>query len=173
MRQSKKIHGPEVRLSSKLFFAKVKALSTEDGGCWMWNGHTTSHGVPVVNFAGKQDTVRRSILKANNKIIYKGHSVSTTCGHLACVNPDHIKVMTVSERTKRAAQKVNQKLKAYRLNKSMRERLAKLTEDQVREIKLSSDTLTALSKVYPVSVEQIRRIRSGKSWAHVKTWGMM
>lgn len=173
MRQSKKIHGPDVRLSSKLFYAKIKALSLEDGDCWIWQGHTVSEGIPVVNFAGVQEPVRRMIRRAEGKTIYKGYSASTTCGNVACVNPDHVQIMTVSQRTKRAAKKVNQKLKGYRLSKAVQHRFAKLTEEQVRQIRMSAETHTALSKVYPVSIEQIRRIRSGEVWAHVKTWGML
>lgn len=173
MRQSKKIHGPDVRLSSKLFYARIRAMSKEDAGCWIWQSSKTPTGVPMLTYAGKINSVRRMILQAENKKIPKGYSASTCCDNMDCVNPEHIKLMTVADRTRRAVAKVNKQVLAYRLFKAASPRLAKLNEGQVREIKSADLSARELAKLYPVSESQIRRIKSGEDWAHVKTWGMM
>lgn len=44
---------------------------------------------------------------------------------------------------------------------------AKLTDDEVREIKTSTGTVYGLAKRFRVSRRQIMRIQSGEHWRHL------
>ena len=45
---------------------------------------------------------------------------------------------------------------------------AKITESDVRAIRMSERTLTEIGEIFGVSIAQVHRIRARKSWAHVK-----
>lgn len=52
-------------------------------------------------------------------------------------------------------------------NAGEKNKLAKLTEDQAREIKRSREPLLVLAARYDVSIYTIWAIRTGKRWKHL------
>ena len=53
-------------------------------------------------------------------------------------------------------------------NAGAKNKSAKLTEDQAREIKRSRDPLLVLAARFGVSIYTIWAIRTGKRWKHIK-----
>jgi hypothetical protein len=63
----------------------------------------------------------------------------------ACVNPEHLEAVTPAENVRRG-------------------RRAKLTAEQVAEIRASADTQMVLARRYGISQPQVSRIKRGQTW---------
>ena len=72
--------------------------------------------------------------------------IVSTCGHRNCVNFNHLKLVPAASTTKRA----------------------KLRDDEVRLIRTSPLTATALATKFGVAISTICGIRRGTSYKHVK-----
>jgi len=83
------------------------------------------------------------------------------CDVRCCVNPDHIFVGTQQDN-------MTDKVLKNRQAKGMNHGNAKLTEDQVREIKSSSETSIKLSAKFNYSASMIRAIKNGYIWKHLE-----
>lgn len=68
-------------------------LIGQENGCWGWTGPTDQHGLPTIRFQGRTHSVRRVLwLLWSGSPPPLGHSVRTSCGHVDCLNPDHLYV---------------------------------------------------------------------------------
>lgn len=68
------------------------------GACWIWTGARQNFGYGVFGVGGKQIYAHRfSLEMAQGRPIPKGLQVDHSCHVPACVNPDHLKAVTVSE----------------------------------------------------------------------------
>jgi HNH endonuclease len=74
-----------------------------------------------------------------------GYQLDHLCRVRACVNPDHLEVVTARENIRRGNG-------------------TKLTEDDVRAIRASSEKQRVLAATYGVSQSQISRIRNWLTW---------
>lgn len=61
----------------------LKHVTTTPEGCWLWHG-ALSGVTPVLRVQGRVVSVRRAISNIESP------RLTTTCGHSACVAPDHI-----------------------------------------------------------------------------------
>lgn len=119
----------------------------KDGASVLWiaRGHTVSaHRITYQVFIGS---------------IPESMAVMQSCNNRACVNPKHLVLLSSTEITQKTA-KILFGEKRYN---------AKLTAEIVRVIRASNMTDTALAATYGVSRTCIARVRTGKSWKHVKT----
>lgn len=82
-------------------------------------------------------------------------------GNIGCVNPNHLRWATPVENWA-------DKVAHGRATMGERHPASKLTEDDVREIRKSSETLVRLSQQYGVSHSQISAVKRHKAWPHVK-----
>jgi hypothetical protein len=84
------------------------------------------------------------------------------CDVFCCVNPDHLFLGT-------GADNVADKVKKDRQAKGTDSPSAKLTENDVREIRLLEGKISnrAIGRLYGVSHGRIGNIFHGKSWKHV------
>jgi hypothetical protein len=88
-----------------------------------------------------------------------GLSVLHSCDQPCCVNPDHLRVGTVLENNREREQKGRGRQPGGEDNAG-----AKLTFQQVGEIRTSSLSSRELGRAYGVSKTQILRIKRGVSW---------
>lgn len=145
------------------FWAKVHKTDT----CWLWTG-AKSRGYGQIGRGGKAIKTHRVSWELHNGPIpagddYHGMCVLHTCDIPACVNPDHLFLGTNADNV------VDMIAKGRRASTSGEaHHNAKLAAEQVLEIRSRQrQTQQALAKEFDISREQIRDIRSGKSWAHL------
>lgn len=157
--------------------------------CWEWQGDRTrrpggqlSYG--RVRWDGRAQRAHRIAWMLARGPIPEGLFVCHHCDNPPCVRPDHLFLGTNSDNQRDAAAKgrsapirpgMNElsqaKLRAHPelrgRAKGERNCKAKLTADQVREIRASGECQRRLSERYGVSNQLISQIRARLVWRHV------
>jgi len=150
------------------FFANVYKLEEKNGGCWVWNGlqNARMYGVFSATSNGKTTNIlaHRYSWYLHTGFMPKALVVCHKCDHPYCVNPDHLFIGTKKDNSQDMVNK-------GRSARGERARTAKLTEQQVREIRELYDTkqydTVQLSKIYGVARSVISRIVNRLIWKHV------
>jgi hypothetical protein len=133
----------------------------EATGCWNWTGPLKPDGYGRITIAGAADTVHRAAYRTWCGPIPDGMSVCHRCDNRRCMNPLHLFLGTNAENTADRDQKGRQ----ARGESSGR---AKLTDDDVRSIRMASGTYRSIAARFGVGESTVSRIRSRSGWAHVK-----
>lgn len=141
-----------------------------DGDCLIWQGCTTghkTHPVPAIKVGSTNVSARPVVLKLARK--YKPspqHTrVMTTCGNGMCLNPDHLRWATTAEINQVSANNrlAGDALRRSKIAATARSR-AKLTLEQVREIRASTDLHRVLAAKYQVHETYISTIKLHRRW---------
>lgn len=148
----------------------IKARCLECGDCWKWQGITSKSGVPKINIFVGRGKNGRTVLSARRVVweLVKGpippkKLLTTNCGCVTCLNPDHLVLTTKSKVSQKNGARLDVKLKRAISNARNRRR-AKLTLDQVLVIRVSEERTRLLADRFGVGIAAINRIRSGRSW---------
>lgn len=148
---------------------KAKTLSSPAGGwpreCVEWAGKLEADGYARVRQNYTRIPVHRLSYQTFNGPIPEGHVVRHKCDNRACWNPTHLETGTEADNS---ADMVARNRQA----RGGKNGTAKLTEDQVREIKAALLATPrgigrALAKQYGVTATQISYIKLGQTWGHV------
>jgi hypothetical protein len=152
-----KLHGEPVNAFESRFWRKVRK---EEGGCWLWSGHTGSdYGVFTIR--GKQVLAHRlSLAMSLGREIAPGMYACHGCRSKNCVNPAHLREGTHQDNM------ADRQRDGTSARGSLHGR-AKLTEEKVRAIRSDPRSHAAMAKEYGVSAVAIGYIRRGKTWAHL------
>jgi hypothetical protein len=137
-------------------------------GCWLWRGRVNQRGYGRILIAGRETYVHRAMWeRSRHQTIPAGKIICHKCDVPACINPDHLYLGThadnhrdMDERGRRIAPPVG-------LLKGMRSPHAKLTDQQILEIRASAELQRVLAERYGVRENAISRIKTGRRWAHI------
>lgn len=134
-------------------------------GCWIWMASIDrqGYGTHYLRANGKRlarVAAHRYMYEQANGKIAAGMVICHRCDVPACVNPEHLFIGT-------HADNVADKVKKRRHRFGERTPSSKLTEEQVREIIASKDTLSNLARRYGVTLCPIREIKLGHTWKHI------
>lgn len=147
---------------SQRFWAKVDKRGPSE--CWEWTGSTSHAGHGQISceyIAGKRSRLvftHRVSWEMHNGAIPDGLSVCHKCDNPPCVNPAHLFLGTHAENMADAKAK-------GRMERGVKRRVAKITEAQAREIKLSKAPIKDLAAQYGLCIASISFIRNGVNWA--------
>jgi hypothetical protein len=130
---------------SERFWEKVKRSGRNT--CWPWVGGCFADGYGAINVDGKPQRAPRVSYELKNGPIPEGLHIRHSCDNPKCVNPRHLLTGTPSQN---AADKVA---------RGRQSRNFKITDQQVQEIRESTETYEVLTKRYKVSVGLIGLIR--------------
>jgi len=136
-------------------------LPEPNSGCWLFDaGEETWAGYCRITVKGKRDVVHRVAYKRYFGEIPLGMCVCHRCDVRCCVNPDHLFLGTTQENTADRNRKQRQA-------RGRRQHLAKLTPDQVWEIRRSELSGRELARQYEVDRRTIQAVLHNKTWTHV------
>lgn len=148
------------------FIARFEAKLDKTGGCWEWMASLAGKGYGQMKLPKqrKQEYSHRLAYMIYKGPIADGRYVCHTCDNPKCCNPDHLFLGTCADNLHDMALK-------KRSTHGCKNPQAKLTEDDVRQIKALLATGIAqakLAKVFGVQQMAISRIKTGQRWVHVK-----
>ncbi len=133
-------------------------------GCIPWMGNLNSAGYGLVGMGASQRAMRahRVAYQLFKGPVASGVVVMHRCDNPRCVNADHLQLGTHSDNHADMVSKL-------RHNHGERSYFAKLTEEQVREIRRRSKGTSQgdLAESYGVSRQTIARIISRETWKYV------
>lgn len=134
----------------------IEAVDKSPEGCWLFTKYKNAKGYGLTNYRGKTVSAHRLMWRLRFGPIPPGKHIRHICDTPACINPDHL--LLGSHADNMADRKERKRyFKAY----------PKLTPAQVRSIRLSTDTTTALARKYAVREATIRMARTGRTWRKI------
>lgn len=121
-----------------------------ESDCIEWTKSLNKDGYGRRKFRGQSMGAHRAAWIETNGAIPGGLVVRHKCDTRACVNIEHLELGTQAENM---------------MDCSVRRTFnSKLTEEDVKDIRTSSDTLKFMAEKYSVSEATISRIRNHKRW---------
>ena len=146
----------------------VKGVENE---CWGWTGVVDKNGYGKFRLAGARgpESASRISYKLNVGTIPKGICVCHSCDNPPCTNPDHLFLGTNWDNQHDMIRKGRAR---YLVGSDSS--MAKLTEEQVREIRnryqpwkhKTGNNQIALAREFGVNQAQISRILHNSAWQH-------
>jgi len=128
--------------------------------CIEWTGSRDKYGYGHKWANSRWALVHRHVWEMEHGPIPQGMFVLHSCDNPPCYRIDHLRLGT-------HADNMQDKITRDRQSKGASHGRAKLTEDQVREIFVSSETQRELAQKYGVSQTTIHFIKSGRNWSHI------
>ena len=147
------------------FWSFVNVSGPND--CWLWTGTTANY--PIYYQNNKQYYAHRLICEHYHGDM-SGLVTRHLCGNALCVNPSHLTPGSQAEnnRDKVLHGTTNKGKKCpWIINKGKSNPNAKLTEQDVLDIRSSDKKTKVLAEHYNLGQEQIRRIKRRDMWTHI------
>lgn len=170
------IPAPEVRFWSHVKKdGPIPSHCPELGPCWIWTGGTNADGYGRIGRAGTKILAHRFSWELHNGPVPDGFHVLHHCDNPPCPNPAHLFLGTDADNVHDMLSKGRGPTgdrSGVRLHPELycgeRSSFAKLTEEQVREIRTLPGTLAAIASRFMVTAGTISMIRRGITWKSVK-----
>lgn len=136
--------------------------------CWLWTGTKRNRG--GYGQAPGRKLAHRASFEAFIGPIPDGLVVMHSCDTPACVNPDHLELGTAADNNRDRQAKGRSatgdrhgfRIHPDRIPKGTLNGKSKLNVGSVTEIRTSAETPDGLARRFGVSVDTVKRIRSGK-----------
>lgn len=146
---------------------RILERTEPDGDCIIWTGAVGNTGHPIYKPTGcrVQALVRREVFRLGGRTLIARKPIDTKCNDRLCVNDAHLIPSTISKIAQKAAKRgaFSSPVKAMKIAMSKRGKM-KLTEDQAREIRSSTDSGEALAERYGVDKSYAKKIKRGTAW---------
>lgn len=138
--------------------SSIKASS----GCWEWQRKRNKKtGRAQINPSkGIHTLAARVSFVAFKGAIPAGKFVCHSCDNPGCVNPDHLFLGSPQDN-------VADMMAKGRQLRGEKNAHAKLTDEDVRAIRKSNETVSALARRYDVNRKTMQCAKEGRTWRHV------
>lgn len=141
-------------------------------GCWDWKGPISKNGYPVMSCRRTigPDRGHKASWVIHKGPVPEGMHVCHTCDNRKCTNPDHLWIGTYKQNNDDKIAKGRARWAPPPIKKGIDNAAAKLTEEQVKEIKIlimNGRSCYSIAKKYLVSKQTILRIKTGITWSHI------
>lgn len=136
------------------FLTKVDKTDT----CWLWTGCLDKDGYGMFFLNKKCQKTHRISFILHGGLIPDGHVIRHKCRNRNCVNPDHLETGT-------QADNLRDTIRDGMTNRRIKSPQHKLTEDQVKQIRISNKSNRELGNEYNIHEVSVARIKTKKSWS--------
>lgn len=148
------------------FMAKVEPVT--ESGCWIWMACVHATGYGRFGMGSREvEYAHRAAWRLFQGPIPAGLYVCHKCDERLCANPDHLFLGTAEDNMRDASRKGRIRIPSENFASDESHQQAKLTNDQVHEIRASNDTLTALATRYGVCRRSIWSAKTGRTFKDV------
>lgn len=130
-----------------------------DGECWVWTGSTLG-GYGRIRVNGVTLAAHRFSYELHIGPIPDGLEVCHSCDNPQCASPAHLFIGTHLENMRDSVAKKRQ-VRGEKCGS------AKLTDDDVRKIRVDNRTLRKIASDFGVSDSTVFQVKAGKYWGHV------
>ncbi len=137
----------------------MQFMPVTESGCWLWLGPLTIWGYGQFYLDGKVIRSHRVAWLLFRGPILENKHVLHHCDIASCVNPDHLYLGTHLDNMRDMALRRRSASMAGIKNPK-----ARLTEEQVSQIRQSKISGPILAAKFGVTRTQINRIKNGNSW---------
>lgn len=134
---------------------KILAHTEKDGECLRWTGCKDKDGYGLTAIKGVKMPAHRAAMSFLHDVT--GQYVLHKCTHRDCVNPEHLYLGTQK-------QNVQDQIDAGTFVYGSKNGMARLTEEQVSNIRKSQQTCAELAKEYGYTYSGMWDILKGRSW---------
>lgn len=137
----------------------------DDCGCLIWDGAISKNSGPAVTspYTGRTTPARRVLMQALGYDI-AGKTCTTTCGHQACMEREHLVAWTRRELQLRTGKALSKNmLRSAKLAEAARRR-SYLTMDLVREIRASGMRAKQAADHWSIPLQTAARVLRHDSW---------
>ncbi len=143
--------------------------------CWLWKGCKNCWGYGVIGIGTKAYAAHRLVFLFHFGISIGRWCVLHKCDTPLCCNPTHLFIGTpldnMLDRDRKGRQakgdKSGSRLHPESLPRGESHYAAKLTEENVIEIRKRQEGATALARKFKVSVSIVKHILQRRKWAHL------
>ena len=136
-------------------------VKVDKNGCWLWQRYLNSWGYGRTVLGSKSWLVHRLAYTLTNGVVPEGQYVLHRCDVRRCVNPEHLFLGTLADNA-------HDRDRKGRTQKGATHYRAKINGMQVLAIRASSKSDRKIAEDFGISPTQVRGIRAGKYWKHVK-----
>lgn len=152
--------------------ASFEAKIDRSGACWLWTASKASRGgYGIFTIGLKSRKTNRTVIAHRLAWLIENpfdalspdDFICHKCDNPPCCRPDHLFVGTQADNIRDMVAKGRD-----RAGVGERNGQSKLTEDDVRAIRASDETVLVLAARHGVSISTISVARNCKTWAHVK-----
>jgi len=138
----------------------------EQTGCWDWLKFKDRNKYGHIKVLGKSELVHRIAYQTLVGDIPSGMFVCHRCDNPSCLNPEHLFVGTNQDNiddkvAKNRQSKIGQQ-------KGSKHSLAKLTEKDIVDIRISTLSQNKLALLYGMTQSSISQIQNKITWSHVQ-----
>lgn len=78
-------------------YIENRSIPEPNSGCWLWTAGLDPTGYGKMLFQGKCSTASRASFIIHGGVVPQGYEVDHICHTRACVNPEHLRVLTRSQ----------------------------------------------------------------------------
>jgi hypothetical protein len=134
-----------------------------ENSCILWNGALDSHGYGQSWKYNKPFKAHRDAYERHHNIVLRPNEfVLHKCDTPACVNPNHLFLGTQQDNMDDKMRKGR-----HRVLRGEEKSTSKLTEVDIKYIRLMQGSQKDLARMFGVSQSTISLVRAGKRWQHV------
>lgn len=139
----------------------ARSEADPNSGCWLWTGAVNAKGYGRATFSGEAVKAHRLAYRLFGGELGNGH-VCHRCDTPSCVNPDHLWLGTNTDNVRDKIAKGRQPPADGERNNR-----AKLTADDVKDVRASSETNTEAARRLGVTRKAVAFARDGTNWKTV------
>lgn len=139
------------------------SIPVTECGCWIWTKSLMKSGYGSITIGRKTFLAHRVSWECARGPVPEDKCVLHRCDVRACVNPDHLFLGTKADNHADMVAKGRAKPA-----KGENAGNAKLTDQDVREIRLSTDTHRKIAEQFGIAHSGVTRIKNRKIWAHIQ-----
>ncbi len=140
---------------------KIFTWKVTETNCWICTSHKADkYGYVQLIINNLRTSAHRYVFSLYNGEIPKGMIIRHKCDMTLCINPDHLELGTHQDN-------VRDRVERGRSASGVNNGRSKLSEQNVRDIRMSNDSFLNLSKIYGVDQKTIKSVKNYETWKHV------